>query len=70
MADIRVEPDKKSTPNPMVWVWVLVVLAIAAIAYFLLRDNNTNETERPADTTSYNSSLPEYQLAGSYLYYA
>jgi hypothetical protein len=37
MADIRIEPRRRSTA----WVWILLVLAILAAAAYLLIDSGT-----------------------------
>ena len=43
MAEIHVEPKKQATPA---WVWILVgLIIIAAVAFFITRNNKTNETD-------------------------
>lgn len=50
MADIHVEP-KKQTPGTM-WIWIVVVIVLAALVYFLTtRNETTDNTTLPADTT-------------------
>lgn len=59
MAEIHVEPKKQSSPA---WLWILVSLIIvAAVAYFLTRNNTTEENTTP-DTTP-TSYIQDYQSA-------
>ena len=41
MAEIHVQPKKKTTP---VWIWIVLALVVlAAIAFLLLRNKKTNQ---------------------------
>lgn len=53
MAEIHVEAKKKTTP---VWIWIVAALLIlAVIAYVVLRNKRTDQsnTVNKADTTSF-----------------
>jgi hypothetical protein len=65
MAELHVEPRKKSaTPS---WVWILVGLVIIAVViYFVTRNNNNNSnttTANPNGTTSYVQMDHQYLAA-------
>ena len=53
MAEIHVQPKKKTTP---VWVWLLIgLLVLAVIAFILLRNKKTDQgaTTNSANPTSF-----------------
>ena len=52
MADLNVQPKKRAP----VWPWLLLILAIAAVAYFLLRDNDVVNDGTTTDTTTIQST--------------
>jgi len=49
MAEIHVEPKKKSTA---VWPWILLILAVAILAYFLTRNNDDANLQQQNTTTT------------------
>ena len=55
MAELHVQTKKNSNATPM-WVWILVgLVVIAAIAFFVLRNNDKNDNTRvdKANPTSF-----------------
>ena len=53
MAEIHVEPRKKTANNSWIWI-VLVLLVVAALVYyFISRNNAATTTTSPADTTGH-----------------
>lgn len=47
MADLNVQPKKRAP----LWPWLLLILIIAAVAYFLLRDNDVIPVDNTTDST-------------------
>jgi len=64
MAEIRVEPKKRATP---VWIWVVLALVLlGVIAYFLVRNKKTEESNtvtKPAPTSYISSPGTGHLLA-------
>lgn len=52
MADLNVQPKKRAP----VWPWLLLILIIAAVAYFLLRDNDVVNDGTTMDSTTIQST--------------
>ena len=50
MADLNVQPKRKAP----IWPWLLLILAIAAVAYFILRENDVVSDGIGTDSTSIN----------------
>jgi len=46
MADLDVQPKKKSP----IWPWILILLVIAAVIFFLTRDSENDMDTGPAGT--------------------
>ena len=55
MAEIRVEPKRRSTA----WVWVLLALALVALVFWYLNNDGVNQVDTVPATTSPTSVLPE-----------
>ena len=59
MAELHVESKKHASSA---WIWILVSLAIiAAVAYFLMRGNNSDERNVNGNPTSYIHEHPAKQ---------
>jgi bacteriorhodopsin len=59
MAEINVQTKKQNSSS---WLWIIVVLAIvAAVAYFLMRNNDTVEN-KVENATSYSVSIENHDL--------
>ena len=52
MADLNVQPKKRAP----LWPWLLLILIIAAVAYFLLRDNDVVNDGTTMDSTTIQST--------------
>jgi hypothetical protein len=55
MAEIRVEPKRRSTA----WVWVLLALALVALVFWYLNNDGVNQVDTVPATTAPTSALPQ-----------
>lgn len=54
MAEIRVEPKRRSTA----WVWVLLALALVALVFWYLNNDGVNQMDTVPASTAPTSVLP------------
>ena len=58
MAEIHVEPKKQSSNSSWIWIVLALLIAAAVVYYLVTRNNETDNSTVPANTTGATGMLP------------